>query len=116
MFRSSRDCWICRCRKANLRRSFHTPKGHAGLRAPGKKKGRKNAAPLLSAPAADGSLAACFDAYSVGFGKFSARAADRAQSLRVGLPISSFSPNGGDIDKEVDLLVRRLAHSGLLEY
>jgi len=95
------------------------------LRAPGKKTGRKTAPPVISArlnshvtleSQADGSLAACFDGYSVGFGKFSARAADRAQSLRVGLPISSFSPNGGDIDKEVDLLVRRLAHSGLLEY
>jgi SagB-type dehydrogenase family enzyme len=95
------------------------------LRAPGKKTGQKTAPPVISArlnrhvtleSRADGSLAASFDGYSVGLGKFSARATDRAQSLRTGLPISSFSPNGGTLDKEIDLLVRRLARSGLLEY
>ena len=64
---------------------------------------------------ADGAVAACFDGYSVGLGTFSAGAADRAQDLRTGLPIASFA-SGGGIDKEIDLLVRRLARRGLLEY
>ena len=65
---------------------------------------------------ADGEVAACFDGYSVGLGTFSVGAADRAQDLRTGLPLASFAPGGRDIDKEIDLLVRRLARRGLLEY
>ena len=49
-------------------------------------------------------------------GKFSAGAADRAQNLRTGLPLGSFASEGRSIDKEVQLLVRRLAGHGLLEY
>ena len=65
---------------------------------------------------ADGEIGACFDGYSVGLGTFSAGAADRAQDLRIGLPLSSFASGGRKIDKEIDLLVRRLAWHGLLEY
>ncbi len=65
---------------------------------------------------ADGSLVACFDGRSVGLGKFSARAVDSAQHLRTGLPLRSFASDGRKIDKEIDLLVRRLARRGLLEY
>ena len=65
---------------------------------------------------ADGSLVACFDGHSVGLGKFSARAVDSAQHLRTGLPLRSFASDGRKIDKEIDLLVRRLARRGLLEY
>jgi SagB-type dehydrogenase family enzyme len=73
---------------------------------------------------ADGSIAACFDGHSVGLGKFSASAAARAQDLRVGLALRSFAsgplPQTGErrvgVDKEIHLLVRRLAGHGLLEY
>jgi SagB-type dehydrogenase family enzyme len=49
-------------------------------------------------------------------GTFSAGATDRALDLRVGLPLASFASGGRIIDKEIDLLVRRLASRGLLEY
>ena len=65
---------------------------------------------------ADGSVAARFDGYSAGLGKFSIEALHRAQGLRNGLPLASFSPPRKAIDREIDLLVRRLAERGLLEY
>ena len=63
-----------------------------------------------------GEIVACFDGFSVSLGKFSANAADRAQDLRIGLPLSSFESHTRNIDKEIYLLVRRLAAHGLLEY
>src|SRR3978361_1249589 len=39
-----------------------------------------------------------------------------AQSLRSGLPLGSFASAGHKGDQEIDLLVRRLARRGLLEY
>jgi SagB-type dehydrogenase family enzyme len=95
------------------------------LRAPGTKRGQRAAPATLSArlgghvtleTQASGEIAACFDGFSVGLGKFSASAADRAEGLRTGLPLSSFASDGRDIDKEIRLLVRRLAARGLLEY
>jgi SagB-type dehydrogenase family enzyme len=65
---------------------------------------------------ANGEIVACFDGYWVGLGTFSASAADRAQELRIGLPLSSFASGSRNIDKEIGLLVRRLARHGLLEY
>jgi SagB-type dehydrogenase family enzyme len=65
---------------------------------------------------ANGEIVACFNGYSVGLGTFSADAADRAQNLRTGLPLASFASNSQNIDKEINLLVRRLARRGLLEY
>jgi SagB-type dehydrogenase family enzyme len=65
---------------------------------------------------ANGEIIACFDGYSVGLGTFSAAAADRAKELRIGLPLSSISSVRRNIDKEIGLLVRRLARHGLLEY
>jgi SagB-type dehydrogenase family enzyme len=65
---------------------------------------------------ASGEIAACFDDVAVGLGKFSAKAADRAQDLRTGLPLSAFASGSRDIDKEILLLVRRLAGRGLVEY
>jgi SagB-type dehydrogenase family enzyme len=64
----------------------------------------------------NGEIIACFDGYSVGLGTFSAAAADRAKELRAGLPLSSISSVSRNIDKEMGLLVRRLARHGLLEY
>jgi SagB-type dehydrogenase family enzyme len=49
-------------------------------------------------------------------GQFSAAAADRAQDLRIGLPLGSFTSDRRSIDKEIHVLVRRLARYGLLEY
>jgi SagB-type dehydrogenase family enzyme len=65
---------------------------------------------------ANGKIVACFDHQSVDLGQFSAGAADRAQDLRVGLPLDSFSLGGRNLDKEVHSLVSRLASRGLLEY
>ncbi|HJZ20035.1 MAG TPA: dehydrogenase, partial [Bradyrhizobium sp.] len=95
------------------------------MRAPGKSRGRRVALPVISArlshhitlqAQADGTIAADFDGYAIGLGKFSRETADRAQGLRTGLPLASFDAEGGAIDKEIDLLVRRLARRGLLEY
>ncbi len=94
------------------------------MRAPAKKRGRKitpaiaarlNARVSLEAQA-DGNVAARFDGYAAGLGKFSAGAIDRAHGLRTGLPLASFSRPAKAIDREIDLLVRRLAERGLLEY
>jgi SagB-type dehydrogenase family enzyme len=65
---------------------------------------------------ANGEIVACFDGYSVGLGTFGAETADRAQYLRIGLPLASFASNSRNIDKEINLLVSRLARHGLLEY
>src|SRR5271165_4247980 len=98
---------------------------HSGLRAPGTKRRRPAAPAMLCArlgghvtleARADGNIAACFDGDSVGLGKFSAGAADRAQCLRTGLPLGSFTSGEKNIDKEIDRLVRQLARCGLLEY
>jgi SagB-type dehydrogenase family enzyme len=73
-------------------------------------------APVALEAMADGNLLAWFNGYSLELGKFSADAAKRAQQLRTGLALSSFSAGGSAVDKEIDLLVKRLARSGLLEY
>jgi SagB-type dehydrogenase family enzyme len=95
------------------------------LRAPANKQGRRIAPPPLAARLsgpvtleahADGSIAACFDGLSVGLGKFGAGAVASAKQLRSGLPLHSFERDGRIVDKETDLLVRRLARRGLLEY
>ena len=61
---------------------------------------------------ASGELFAYVDGYPVSIGRFSAGAAERARELRKGLPFASFSSSGRKIEKEVDLLVRRLSESG----
>ena len=71
---------------------------------------------ILLEAQADGTVAACFDGYSVGLGKFSAATLQTAQSLRTGLPLDSFAADGNTVEREIQLLVRRLARSGLLEY
>ena len=64
----------------------------------------------------NGEIVAGLDGHSVGLGTFSARAADRAQELRTGLPLSSFASGRREIDREIGLLLQRLARRGLLEY
>jgi SagB-type dehydrogenase family enzyme len=95
------------------------------MRAPGKKKGRRIASPGISArlighitleAQTDGNIVAYFDGYAVGLGKFSNEAAARAQGLSTGLPLGSFASDGDSVDREIGLLVRRLARRGLLEY
>jgi SagB-type dehydrogenase family enzyme len=95
------------------------------LRAPAKKQGRRITPPTLAARLSgpvtleahpDGSINACFDGLSVGLGKFGTGAVASAKQLRSGLPLYSFERDGRIIDKETDLLVRRLARRGLLEY
>jgi SagB-type dehydrogenase family enzyme len=94
------------------------------LRAPAKKRSLKIASAIAARlnprvtleVQADGNLAARFDGYAAGLGKFSVEALDRVRGLRTGLPLASFSPPRKAIDREIDLLVRRLADRGLLEY
>ena len=95
------------------------------MRAPGKKKRERTARPAISArlsghlrlePQADGIILGCFADHSISFGKFSAAGAKRAQDLRTGLPFAAFAAGGSTVDKEIDLLIRRLARSGLVEY
>jgi SagB-type dehydrogenase family enzyme len=95
------------------------------LRASPVKRGRRATPPTVSARLgghvtleahANGEIVACFDQISVGLGTFSADAADRAQTLREGLPLASFASGRRNIDKEIDRLVQRLARHGLLEY
>jgi len=75
---------------------------------------RVNAKIALEAQA-DGTVVARFDGYAQGFGRFDAAAVKRLHELRAGLPVASIA-RGRAADKEIGLLVRRLARSGLLEY
>jgi hypothetical protein len=95
------------------------------LRPPGRKKGPRAAPATLFARLgsqvtldvrSNCEIVACFDGHSVGLGKLSAGAADRAPELRMGLPLSSFTSDRRRIDKEIHRLVRRLARHGLIEY
>ena len=94
------------------------------MRAPLKKSGRRAAATLSARLLSHvtlqaqpgGDIAARFDDVSLGLGRFSAEAFERARKLRVGLPLSTFASGSREIDKEVQVLVRRLAGRGLIEY
>jgi SagB-type dehydrogenase family enzyme len=94
------------------------------VRAPRKKSGRRAAARLSSRllshvtlhAQAGGYIVARFDDVALGLGKFSAEAAERAKRLHVGLPLSTFASGNRETDKEILVLVRRLAGRGLIEY
>jgi SagB-type dehydrogenase family enzyme len=62
-----------------------------------------------------GALAARFNDYAIELGRFSVLAIERAQGLRQGLLLSSFA-SGSAPDREISLLVERLAQFGLLEF
>ncbi|MCK1512610.1 SagB family peptide dehydrogenase [Bradyrhizobium sp. 190] len=64
---------------------------------------------------ADGSIAASVEGYFVNLGHLSPAAMDRARNLTDGLPFASFAGKSA-IAREVDVLARRLARHGLLEY
>ena len=94
------------------------------MRTPARKRGRRAAPATLSAALVghvtlaagrDGRILASFDGHSVGFGTLSTGAAARVQELRTGLRLASLSSRRS-ADKEIDLMVRRLARHGLLEY
>lgn len=63
----------------------------------------------------DGNVVARFEGYGQGLGKFAPAISKRLVELRTGLPLASIRSNRA-ADQEIDLLVRRLARSGLLEY
>jgi SagB-type dehydrogenase family enzyme len=94
------------------------------LPASGKKQGRKIAPPVIAARLsdhvalegqADGNVVARFEGYAQGLGKFTLATLKRLPELRTGLPFASMA-RGRAGDKEINLLVQRLARSGLLEY
>ena len=95
------------------------------MRAPEEKRARRAAPANLSARLrngvtlevhASGEIVACFSSYSLRLGIFSAGAADRAQQLRMGLPLASFAAGTRKINNEINILARRLATRRLLEY
>ena len=94
------------------------------MRAPRSKTERGKAATLAARllghvtlqAQAGGDIVARFDDVSLGLGRFSAAAAERAKKLRVGLPLDAFASGRRGTDKEIHVLVRRLAARGLIEY
>ncbi len=95
------------------------------MRAPGTKRGQAAGPATLSARLVghvtlearpDGHIVAGVDGHPLGLGQFSAGVAEQAQYLRTGLPLAAFASGRRPIDKEIELLVRRLAVHGLLEY
>jgi SagB-type dehydrogenase family enzyme len=64
----------------------------------------------------NGKVGVYVDGYAVELGQISPETVKRAQGLREGMPMSSFSPAKNQSDQDIDLLARRLARSGLLEY
>ncbi len=91
--------------------------------ASGKKQGRKTT-PVIAARLsdhvtlegqADGNVVARFEGYAQGLGKFTLATLKRLSELRTGLPLVP-TARGRAGDKEINLLVQRLARSGLLEY
>ena len=92
--------------------------------ASGKKQERKIAPPVIAARLsepvtlegqADGNVVARFQGYAQGLGKFTPATLKRLSELRTGLPLVPIA-RGRAGDKEINLLVQRLARSGLLEY
>ncbi len=95
------------------------------MRAPGKSTGKRIAAPALSVrlipqialeTQADGKIAACIGEHRIGLGKFNTDTIKRAQALHTGRALVSFASDGPTPDREIELLVRRLAQRGLVEY
>src|SRR5262249_28635066 len=64
----------------------------------------------------NGKVGVYVDGYAVELGQINPETVKRAQGLREGLPMASFSPATTQSDQDIDLLARRLARSGLLEY
>jgi SagB-type dehydrogenase family enzyme len=95
------------------------------LRAPRKKRMRRSRPAILSARLyghveierrTAGDVVASFNGMSLPLGQFSAAAAARARALKAGLPVAALTSPRKSVDKELALLVRRLAARGLLEF
>ncbi len=96
------------------------------MRAPRKKSVRRPTAPAILFARLDGhvviearaggDVVARFNGMSLALGNFSPAAAARAKDLHTGLAISALTSSRKAVDKELDLLVRRLAARGLLEF
>jgi len=95
------------------------------LRAPGIKHGRQAVPVTLCArlggqvtlqAQANGEIVAGFGGYAVGLGKFSKVVTDRAQALQKGLQLTSFASRRRTKERQINLLIRRLAQRGFLEY
>lgn len=89
-----------------------------------KASGRKAATPVLTAHLSeqialeaqpDGNVIVRFEGYAQSLGKFAPAISKRIAELRAGLSLASIA-SGRAADKETNLLVQRLARSGLLEY
>jgi len=65
---------------------------------------------------ASGKVGAYVDGYAIELGNISAGSVTRAKGFAEGLAVASFSPARKPADKEIELLGRRLARSGFLEY
>ncbi len=65
---------------------------------------------------AGGDIVATFNGMSLPLGQFSAAAAEHAQDLKAGLSLAALASPRKSIDKELALLVRRLAARGLVEF
>jgi SagB-type dehydrogenase family enzyme len=65
---------------------------------------------------ASGAIAAVLGTDSIDLGTYGAPALRCLQELRAGLPLSALTSGNGGIGKEGELLVRRLATQGLLEF
>lgn len=89
-------------------------KTRAPLRAPLALSVRLN--PRIALEITDGRILACFDGHTISLGAFGLATAKRAQGLRQGLPLPRLGTNSRAADREFELLVRRLAERGLLEY
>jgi SagB-type dehydrogenase family enzyme len=95
------------------------------LRAPRKKRMRRSRPAILSARLyghveierrAAGDVVASFNDTSLPLGQFSSAAAESARALKTGLPVAALASPRKTVDKELALLVRRLAARGLLEF
>jgi SagB-type dehydrogenase family enzyme len=89
------------------------------------KPARKAAAPALLARIndqvalevyANGKVGAYVDGYAIELGNISPASVTRAEGFGEGLELASFSPARKPADKEIELLARRLARCGFLEY
>jgi SagB-type dehydrogenase family enzyme len=94
------------------------------LRAPAKKRSRIPP-PILCARLGShvrletdgtGRVVASFNGYPVSLGAFSSGLVGRLHDLRTGVPLASFAGAKRKNERELDLLMRRLAQRGLLEY
>jgi SagB-type dehydrogenase family enzyme len=95
------------------------------LQTPGTKPRRRQAPPVISArlgPWArieaygSGAIAAVLGTESIELGTYGAPALRCLQELRTGLPLSALASGNDGVGKEAELLVRRLANQGLLEF